>query len=173
MRRALLSVVLFFGAARASGSGRSDVLFFCPTATCGDQLIRRMAISRRAPSTSPRVFCFTFGELAQAMADAQKRGVKVRVVRDKSQSSDKHDENDFLTNDNIEVRVRAGPRKRGIMHDKFADLRRKRKRSPAPTNWMRTTRSTTIGRTRCSSTIKTPWKVISANSRSYGTRRRR
>jgi phosphatidylserine/phosphatidylglycerophosphate/cardiolipin synthase-like enzyme len=50
---------------------------------------------------------------------AHGRGVRIRVIRDASQSRGKNDENAFLRTQGIDVRVmkRKG---RGIFHDKFA-----------------------------------------------------
>ena len=53
------------------------------------------------------------------MADAHKRGVKIRIVRDKTQSANKDDENAYLRKSGIPVEIRSG-RGRGIIHDKFA-----------------------------------------------------
>ena len=61
----------------------------------------------------------TTGDIAQALAGAQKRGVKIRVLRDKSQSANKHDENHFLKTQGVDVEIRTG-KGRGIMHHKFA-----------------------------------------------------
>jgi len=52
-------------------------------------------------------------------ADARKRGLKIRVIRDASQSHNKNDENPFLLAHGIEVREMEG-KGRGIFHDKFA-----------------------------------------------------
>jgi phosphatidylserine/phosphatidylglycerophosphate/cardiolipin synthase-like enzyme len=99
----------------------SDV-FFSPNGGTRDQIIRRINASRSTIEVA--VYSFTSGEIAQALADAQKRGVKVRVIRDNSQSRDKNDENAYLEQNGIPIQIRSG-RGRGIMHDKFAVFDRK------------------------------------------------
>jgi phosphatidylserine/phosphatidylglycerophosphate/cardiolipin synthase-like enzyme len=94
----------------------SDV-FFSPNGGIRDQIIRRINTSKSTIDVA--VYSFTSGEIAQALADAYKRGVKIRVVRDMSQSMNKNDENLFLEQNGISVQIRSG-QGRGIMHDKFA-----------------------------------------------------
>jgi len=94
----------------------SDV-YFSPEGGIRDQIIRHINTSRSTIDVV--VYSFTSGEIAQALAGAHKRGVKVRVIRDNSQSRDRNDENAFLKYNGIEVQIRSG-KGRGIMHDKFA-----------------------------------------------------
>ena len=94
----------------------SDV-YFSPDGGVRDQIIRRINLSKQ--SIEIAVYSFTAADIAQALVDAHKRGVKIRIVRDRSQSGDKNDENSFLIENNIPVEIRTG-KGRGIMHDKFA-----------------------------------------------------
>ena len=92
-------------------------VYFSPQGGVRDQIIKR--INRSKDYIDVAVYSFTSGDIAEALVNASKRGVKVRVVRDSTQSADKNDENDYLQNNGINVQIRAG-RGRGIMHDKFA-----------------------------------------------------
>lgn len=98
------------------GASCSEV-FFSPNGGVRDQIIKRINLSKS--SIDVAVYSFTAGEVAQALADAHKRGVKIRVIRDKTQSSNKDDENSFLMKQGISVKILKG-KGRGIMHDKFA-----------------------------------------------------
>lgn len=92
-------------------------VYFSPGGGIRDQIIRRINVAHT--SIDVAVYSFTADDIARALVNAHKRGVKIRVIRDKSQSADKHDENQFLIDQGIEVQIRS-PRGRGIMHDKFA-----------------------------------------------------
>lgn len=98
-------------------SGHASDLYFSPEGGVRDQIIKRVNHSKETIDVA--VYSFTAGEIAQSLAEAAKRGVRVRIVRDASQSGDKNDENSFLTDSGIPVHITSG-RGRGIMHDKFA-----------------------------------------------------
>jgi len=95
----------------------SSEVFFSPEGGIQDQIIKHINLSQS--SIDVAVYSFTSGDIAEALGNAAKRGVKIRVIRDASQSSEKNDENSYLRQAGIPVEIRAG-RGRGIMHDKFA-----------------------------------------------------
>jgi len=92
-------------------------VYFSPEGGIRDQIIKRINLSKS--SIDIAVYSFTTGEIAQALVSAHRRGVKVRVIRDKVQSSNKHDENGFLKKNGIPVLILSG-KGRGLMHSKFA-----------------------------------------------------
>ena len=92
--------------------------YFSPNGGIQNQLIRRINASKTTIDIA--VYSFTSGEIAQALADAHKRGVTVRVIRDLSQTANKHDEDTLLERDGIAVKVLTGRPPHGVMHDKFA-----------------------------------------------------
>jgi len=92
-------------------------VYFSPNGGVQDQIIKRINTSKSFVDVA--VYSFTSGDIADALARATKRGVKVRVIRDSTQSSNENDENGFLQQNGIDVQIRSG-RGRGIMHDKFA-----------------------------------------------------
>jgi phosphatidylserine/phosphatidylglycerophosphate/cardiolipin synthase-like enzyme len=112
MRRALLLLPL-----TASFAFASEV-YFSPDGGIQDQLIRRINASET--SIDVAVYSFTNGNIAQALAEAKMRGVTIRVIRDLSQTSNKHDEDVFLERHGIAVKVLSGRPPHGVMHDKFA-----------------------------------------------------
>ena len=92
-------------------------VYFSPQGGVRDQIIKRINTSKTFIDIA--MYSFTSGELAEALANASHRGVKIRVIRDSTQSADKNDENSYLETNGVQVGIRAG-RGRGIMHDKFA-----------------------------------------------------
>lgn len=114
LRRALVVVCLL---ASLASSGVAAEVYFSPDGGVRDQIIKR--INHAQVSIDIAMYGFSSGDIAQALAAAQHRGVKVRVIRDRTQSSEKGDENSFLSNAGIALEIRRG-KGRGIMHDKFA-----------------------------------------------------
>jgi len=114
MKRALIfwQVLAIF-----ASLGFASEVFFSPDGGIRDQIIKRINLSKATIDIA--VYSFTSGDIADALANAHQRGIKIRVIRDRSQSSDRNDENNFLEQSGIEVRIRTG-KGRGIMHDKFA-----------------------------------------------------
>jgi phosphatidylserine/phosphatidylglycerophosphate/cardiolipin synthase-like enzyme len=112
VRRALL--LIFF----AAGLTFASEVYFSPEGGIRDQLIRRINASKSTIDIA--VYSFTSGEIAQALADAHERGVRIRVIRDLSQTANKNDENVFLEHHGIAVKVLSGRPPHGVMHDKFA-----------------------------------------------------
>lgn len=92
-------------------------VYFSPGGGIQDQILRRVNLARSTIDIA--MYSFTSGALAKALIDAQQRGVVIRVIRDISQSSNKHDENSFLIEHGIEVKEMGG-HGRGSFHDKFA-----------------------------------------------------
>ena len=111
MRR--LACLFMLAASFAFGSQA----YFSPRGGIQNQIIKRVNLARSTIDIA--MYSFTSGALAEALADAHERGVQIRVIRDASQSHNKHDENAFLRTHGIDVRVMKG-KKRGIFHDKFA-----------------------------------------------------
>ena len=94
-----------------------DAAYFSPHGHVRDQIIKRITHSRSAIDIA--MYSLTSREIAAALDDAGRRGVKVRIIRDVSQTREKNDADPLLGGPNVEVRLLAGLG-RGIMHDKFA-----------------------------------------------------
>lgn len=112
MRRVLPLLFLAVGLAFASE------VYFSPDGGIRDQLIRRINASKSTIDIA--VYSFTSGEIAEALADAHKRGVSVRVIRDLRQTTNKHDEDAFLKREGIAIKILSGRPPHGVMHNKFA-----------------------------------------------------
>jgi phosphatidylserine/phosphatidylglycerophosphate/cardiolipin synthase-like enzyme len=76
-------------------------------------------VNQAKSSIDIAMYSFTSGDLADALVDAKHRGVVVRLLRDASQSENKHDENSFLFDRGVQIRLMGG-QGRGSFHDKFA-----------------------------------------------------
>lgn len=112
VRRALIILPFAVGFVFASE------VYFSPDGGIQSQLIRRINASKTKIDIA--VYSFTNGDIAQALVEARKRGVQIRVLRDLRQTADKRDEDAFLIRNGISVRVLSGKPPHGIMHDKFA-----------------------------------------------------
>lgn len=92
---------------------------FSPEGGCEDEIINAIDNARRNIDIS--VYRFTNRDIARALQEANKRGVKIRVLLDRSQEIKKLPLD--LKGKNIEVR--QDKRKYGLMHNKFMIIDRK------------------------------------------------
>jgi len=54
-----------------------------------------------------QAYSFTSAPIAKALLDAHKRGVKVQVILDKSQRTEKYSSADFVANEGMPTRIDA------------------------------------------------------------------
>jgi len=71
--------------------------------------------SKASNSILVQAYSFTSAPIAKALVEAHKRGVKVQVILDKSQRTEKYSSADFLTHAGIETMIDA---KHAIAHNK-------------------------------------------------------
>ena len=83
----------------------------------GIEWVIKREIDAAAKRIDVAVYTFTSRPLAQALVDAQKRGVRVRVILDPSNASGSYSKAAYLTKTGIEIRTEKGA---GLMHHKFA-----------------------------------------------------
>ena len=86
---------------------------FSPKGGCTDAIIGELAAAKS--SVLVQAYSFTSAPIAKALIDANKRGVKVWVVLDKSQQTEKYSEADFFVHLGIPVRIDS---KHAIAHNK-------------------------------------------------------
>src|SRR5262245_53084580 len=91
-------------------------LCFSPKWYC-DQVLVSWIKSARV-SLDAAIYGLTDDAIANALIDAHNRGVRVRVVHDKTQAAGKRDVSDDLMNAGIPVHIQRGS-EGGILHDKF------------------------------------------------------
>jgi phosphatidylserine/phosphatidylglycerophosphate/cardiolipin synthase-like enzyme len=80
-------------------------VYFSPHGGCTDAIIREL---NKAQSTIlVQAYSFTSAPVAKALLNAYKRGVKVEVILDKSQKTQKYSSATFLYNSGIPVKIDA------------------------------------------------------------------
>jgi phosphatidylserine/phosphatidylglycerophosphate/cardiolipin synthase-like enzyme len=78
---------------------------FSPNGDCTDAILRELA--RAKTSILVQAYSFTSAPIAKGLIGAHKRGVKVEVVLDKSQRSQKYSSATFLFNAGVPTRIDA------------------------------------------------------------------
>src|SRR5215831_7840425 len=74
------------------------------------------ALDHATNSVLVQAYSFTSAPIARALVEAQRRGVKVQVILDKSQRTEKYSEADFLQHENIPTLIDA---EHAIAHNKI------------------------------------------------------
>ena len=93
----------------------AEQAFFCPEDNCAQQLIEKINASNK--SIHAAVYSFTSKEIADAMIEAKKRGVEVKIVTDFVQAAGQYSKDELLKQNGIEVKIKKIDS--GSMHDKF------------------------------------------------------
>jgi phosphatidylserine/phosphatidylglycerophosphate/cardiolipin synthase-like enzyme len=89
-------------------------VYFSPGGGCTDAINK--AIGQSKQEILVQAYSFTSALIAKALLEAHKRGVKVQVILDKSQRSEKYTSATFLTNAGIPTFIDA---KHAIAHNKI------------------------------------------------------
>ena len=87
-----LILAIFLGTLAAT-AGNIDV-FFSPKGGCTEAVVSNL--SRATNSIIVQAYSFTSAPIAKAVVDAHRRGIKVNVILDKSQRTEKYSSADFL-----------------------------------------------------------------------------
>jgi len=90
-------------------------VYFSPNGGCQEAVISE--ITQAQKSIDIAMYSITSREIAQAIVKAKGRGVKVKIVLDKSQILEHFSKSKYLINKDVDVKFHLGP---GLMHDKFA-----------------------------------------------------
>ena len=88
-------------------------VFFSPKGGCTGAIIKEL--DRANTSVLVQAYSFTSAPIAKALRNAHKRGVKVEVILDKSQRTQKYSSADFLANSGIPTMIDA---EHAIAHNK-------------------------------------------------------
>lgn len=123
-KRTFLTVFLFFSllisGCSASGSSTNPSpnttveVFFSPRGGCTEAIIKE--IDRAKTEILVQAYSFTSAPIAKALVDAHKRGVRVIVVLDKSQRTQKYSSADFTAHAGIPTFIDAA---HAIAHNKI------------------------------------------------------
>jgi phosphatidylserine/phosphatidylglycerophosphate/cardiolipin synthase-like enzyme len=88
-------------------------VYFSPHGGCTESIIREL--NKAKNTVLVQAYSFTFAPIAKVLLNAHKRGVKVEVILDKSQRTDKYSSATFLYNQGIPVKIDA---QHAIAHNK-------------------------------------------------------
>jgi phosphatidylserine/phosphatidylglycerophosphate/cardiolipin synthase-like enzyme len=88
-------------------------VYFSPHGGCTEAVIREL--NKAKTTVLVQAYTFTSAPIAKALLNAHKRGVKVEVILDKSQRTQKYSSATFLYNAGIPVKIDA---KHAIAHNK-------------------------------------------------------
>lgn len=98
----------------SAANEQSISVAFSPNTGATTALVK--LISEAKHTVRVAAYSFTSKDVAKALIDANKRGIDVRVVLDKSNASGKYSSATFLANVGVPVRINY---KYSIMHNKF------------------------------------------------------
>ena len=87
---------------------------FSPKGGCTEAAVKEIAAARA--TILVQAYSFTSAPIAKALVDAHKRGVKIEVILDKSQRSEKYSSADFVIHAGIPTRIDA---RHAIAHNKI------------------------------------------------------
>src|SRR4051812_32290657 len=90
----VLFLVFCFGLANLPAEGGNIEVFFSPGGRCTEAVAG--ALARARSEVFVQAYSFTSAPIAKALVDAKRRGVRVTVVLDKSNQTDKYSSADFL-----------------------------------------------------------------------------
>lgn len=88
-------------------------VFFSPKGGCTEAVVANLDSAKS--NVLVQAYSFTSAPIAKALVDAHKRGVKVEVILDKSQKSEKYSSADFLKNSGIPTFIDS---RHAIAHNK-------------------------------------------------------
>lgn len=110
---ALLCAVARQGQTQAPPAASSINVYFSPRGGCTDAVVRELQAAKE--SVIVQAYSFTSVPIAKALLEAHKRGVKVQVILDKSQRTEKYSSATFLKNSGIPTFIDAA---HAIAHNK-------------------------------------------------------
>jgi phosphatidylserine/phosphatidylglycerophosphate/cardiolipin synthase-like enzyme len=111
---AALSISLLFPAAAEPAEAPSIEVAFSPSGGATDLVVKTIESAKN--SIRVAAYSFTSKPIALALLEAQKRGVDVRVVADRSNATARYTAATFLATQGVPVRLDY---RYSIMHDKF------------------------------------------------------
>lgn len=107
----ILAVALL--ATTQAADAPKTVVYFSPRGGCTEAVVDALGKARK--TILVQAYSFTSAPIAKALVDAQKRGVKVQVILDKSQRTEKYSSATFLKNEGVPPLIDT---KHAIAHNK-------------------------------------------------------
>jgi phosphatidylserine/phosphatidylglycerophosphate/cardiolipin synthase-like enzyme len=106
--------VLLCGCSPHSSIPQGVQVYFSPNGGATEAVVN--ALQNATNSVFVQAYSFTSAPIAEALVQAQRRGIEVHVLLDKSQRTEKYSEADFLRNNNISTLIDA---QHAIAHNKI------------------------------------------------------
>ena len=97
-----------------AGSQPSIEVFFSPQGGCTEAVVN--ALTHATNTVMVQAYSFTSAPIAKALVDAHRRGVRIQVILDKSQRTEKYSEADFTAHAGIPTFIDA---RHAIAHNKI------------------------------------------------------
>lgn len=110
---AVTALCLLANPARTQAPNQNIEVFFSPHGGCTEAVVRELNAARE--SVLVQAYSFTSVPIAKALVEAHKRGVKIQVILDKSQRTEKYSSATFLNNSGIPTFIDAA---HAIAHNK-------------------------------------------------------
>lgn len=110
---AVCLAALLSGPAWADGTNPAWAVYFSPQGGCTEAIIKELQAAQT--NIQIQAYSFTSDAIAKALLVAQKKGVHVRIILDKSQRTEKYSAADFLSHAGIETLIDA---QHAIAHNK-------------------------------------------------------
>ena len=107
-------VALLAGCQPPSSVPQGVTVYFSPRGGCTEAVVR--VLNQATNQVLVQAYSFTSAPIAQALVDAHRRGLKVRVILDKSQRTEKYSAADFLKHAGIPTQIDAA---HSIAHNKI------------------------------------------------------
>jgi phosphatidylserine/phosphatidylglycerophosphate/cardiolipin synthase-like enzyme len=120
MKRIILSALLACvlvspgGSQSWAGPQANIEVFFSPQGGCTEAVVK--ALDHATNTVLVQAYSFTSAPIAKALVDAHRRGVKVQVILDRSQRTQKYSSADFVAHAGIPTFIDA---KHAISHNKI------------------------------------------------------
>jgi phosphatidylserine/phosphatidylglycerophosphate/cardiolipin synthase-like enzyme len=89
-------------------------VYFSPAGGCTEAVVN--ALDRATNTVLVQAYSFTSAPIAKALVDAHKRGVRIQVILDKSQKTEKYSSADFVAHAGIPTFIDS---KHAIAHNKI------------------------------------------------------
>lgn len=99
---AMIFVICGCGVA-AAGPGENIEVYFSPGGGCTAAVVKEVGKARK--EVLVQAYSFTSAPIAKALLEAHKRGVKVSIILDKSQRSEKYSSLTFFTHAGMDVKI--------------------------------------------------------------------
>ena len=102
-----------FASPAPTNTSASDHVYFSPNGGCTDAIVGEL--SKAKTEILVQAYSFTSKEIAKALTEAHKRGVKVQVILDKSNLTEKYSSADFVAHAGIPILIDS---EHAIAHNK-------------------------------------------------------